>query len=298
MEEMTMHMHDPQMHAATRIENELEVERNRLAKALEALQDRISPVTLLQENLHLPVEAIDRAVRRNPMAVALAGAGIAWLLLGRKGEPAEAKAEKLMLKRDELVRWEDEGGPPPPEADDQDDWMDEAEALRQRALASLGRLDNAARSRLASVEEVARAKGRVLADLADDLKGAMGRGLSGLTEAAQSKILAAREKAWEARVAAGESASASIERHPYVSGLIALAAGAAVGAAFAPTEAENRYLGPERDRLLGMARQALADEKARAVRAVHVALHDDVAQTAQQAVTHGETSPKAGQPVF
>ena len=293
-----MHMHDPQMHAATRIENELEVERTRLAKALEALQDRISPAALLQENLHLPLEALDRAVRRNPMAVALAGAGLAWLLLGRKGEPADVKAEKLMLKRDELVRWEDEGGPPPPEAEDQDDWMDEAEALRQRALASLGRLDNAARSRLASVEEVARAKARVLADLADDLKTAMGRGISGLTEAAQAKIITAREKAWEARVSATQAASAGIERHPYASGLIALAAGAAVGAAFAQTEVENRYLGPERDRLIKMARRALADEKARAVRAVHVVLQDGVADQTQQSVTHAQSSPAAGQPIF
>lgn len=259
---MTMHMHDPELHAATRLEQELETERRRLAQALSALQDKISPLAMVQDNLHLPLGMLERAVRRNPLAVTLAGAGLAWLAFGSSGSgKAKEEAARLMRRHEDLTRWEDEGGPPSPEpemAEVAGDWLDEAEALRKRALASLGRLDDAAQSKLTSLEAAARAKAQVLADLTHDLRETMGKGLSDLGEAAREKTLLAREKLWQARL----TATQAVENHPLTSVMIALGAGLALGTVFGPSRGKSKD-GLSRDEageMLHLMRKALAEQ--------------------------------------
>lgn len=73
------------------IEADLERERASLATTLDALSDRVSVDNLAKEALGVlkghagsATSTIDHAVRANPLAVALIGAGVAWMFLGPK----------------------------------------------------------------------------------------------------------------------------------------------------------------------------------------------------------------------
>ncbi len=256
------------------IEAELLHERARLESSFAALRDRLSPDNLIGEaksffhnNIEDHLSAVDAAVRRNPAALALAGIGIAWLIFGRS--QSSAGQPPVQARRPEpLSRWESEGGAPLTEPEwkdgEEEAWLAEAYSLRQRAIAAIGRLEQAARDSLAPAADVAKAKARIVADLAADLKRTMGNGLSSMTQAAQDRIIAAREAAWQARLSAQHMATESIDRHPLASGLVAMATGAAVGAALPISAAEDRLLGTERDRLLDHARRTWEEEKSRA----------------------------------
>jgi len=72
----------------------LDEDRDALAQSIEGLRDRLTPNVLLedvigyaQSNLAPYAKAVDGAVRANPLAAVLAGAAVAWLVLGRKGGP-------------------------------------------------------------------------------------------------------------------------------------------------------------------------------------------------------------------
>ncbi len=70
----------------------LDKDRDALARSIEGLRDRLAPETLLDDvigyakaNIAPYAQAVDRTVRANPLAAVLAGAAVAWLVLGRKG---------------------------------------------------------------------------------------------------------------------------------------------------------------------------------------------------------------------
>ena len=73
------------------IEADLERERAALATTLDTLSDRVSVENLAKDALGMlkghagsATSSIDHAVRANPLAAALIGAGIAWMFLGPK----------------------------------------------------------------------------------------------------------------------------------------------------------------------------------------------------------------------
>jgi len=73
------------------IEADLERERAALATTLDTLSDRVSVDSLAKEALGMlkthagtATSSIDHVVRANPLAVALIGAGVAWMFLGNK----------------------------------------------------------------------------------------------------------------------------------------------------------------------------------------------------------------------
>lgn len=84
-----MTMHD--YRSPAEIEREIEEERRNLTGTLDALQDRFSLNSMTTEAGEYIrtqsgeiVGAVARAVRENPMAIALTGAGIAWMILGNR----------------------------------------------------------------------------------------------------------------------------------------------------------------------------------------------------------------------
>jgi hypothetical protein len=84
-----MTMHD--YRSPSEIEREIEEERRSLSGTLDALQDRFSLDHMTTEAGQFIrsqsgeiVGAVSRAVRENPMAIALTGAGIAWMILGSR----------------------------------------------------------------------------------------------------------------------------------------------------------------------------------------------------------------------
>jgi gas vesicle protein len=84
---MTMHDH----RSPSEIEREIEEERRGLSGTLEELQDRFSFDRMTTDaGDYLRTQsgeigrAVSRAVRENPMALALTGVGIAWMILGNR----------------------------------------------------------------------------------------------------------------------------------------------------------------------------------------------------------------------
>lgn len=273
------------------IEADLERERASLASTLDALSDRVSVDNLAKEALgYVKSQAgsythtIDHAVRANPIAVALIGAGVAWLLLGprlRGGDDDDQRSTFMgHPEHDELPRWESEGGiPPEPMAvayrptHGEEDWSREAHGLRARASAALRRLEREARSYYGSARDFAAERASVLSTFTSDLKDRLAHGLDALPEGSRDRILAARERAYAAAIQAERLGRQTIrnpgrmmEEHPLVAGAVAFALGAAVAAALPRTDAEDRAFGAERDRLMDEAARLFAAEKDRALR--------------------------------
>lgn len=261
---MTHHA-DPRL-----IEADIERDRAELAATLDALQDRMSVDALAQEALGLLrtnsasyVTGIDAAVRANPVAVALVGAGLAWLIFGKRRSQENPKA-----RRESLLAWEDDGGPARPSDERLPGWSDRTDRLRETASAALRELDEATGSR-----DLARERASVLAAFTNGLRHGFRDGLEGLSETAQAKIIAAREAAYAGRLRFEHVARVSsretgrmIEDHPMVMAAAMLAMGAAFGAALPRSKVEDNAFGVERDRLMRRAAKLLAQEKALAQR--------------------------------
>ena len=282
------------------IEARIEADRARLRSAIAGLRARVQPsalaeeaVGLLRANAQVPLRLVDGAVRRNPMAAATIATGLAWLAVGSMRPSRLRPSPALSGRADALIRWEDEGGSPAPEPEldalGGDDWMREAETLYSRAVGVLARIDRSARLKLSAPAETAAARARVLGELASGLSGAMGRGLSSLSSEARQKALAAREAAWSARLQAGAVAGGAIERHPWLSGAVALTLGAGLAALLPRTEAEERLVGNESARLKREAARLLADERERATALARQAAEDVLAGLRSGPDNGGET---------
>jgi Protein of unknown function (DUF3618) len=274
---MTHHA-DPRL-----IEAEIERDRAELAATLDALQNRVSVDALAQEALGLLrtnsasyVTSIDAAVRANPVAVALVGAGLAWLIFGKR-----ATVERPTAKTEALLAWEDDGGPARPSDERLPGWADRTDSLRQKASAALRKLDMTT-----NPDGFAREHAGVLATFTDGLRQGFRDGLDGLSQSAQDKIIAAREAAYAAGLRLERAARSSsretgrmIEDHPMVMAAVMLALGAAFGASLPRSTVEDNAFGAERDRLMRQAADLLAQEKALAQR-----IAGDIADTAKAAM--------------
>lgn len=274
---MTHHV-DPRL-----IEADIERDRAELAATLDALQNRVSVDALTKEALGLLrtnsanyVSSIDAAVRANPVAVALVGAGLAWLIFGKR-----PTVEKPMAKTEALLAWEDDGGPARPSDERLPIWADKTDGLRQKASAALRELD--ART---EPHEFAQKRAGVLAAFTEGLHHGFRDGLEGLSRTAQDKIIAAREAAYAARLRLERVARSSsretgqmIEDHPMVMAAVMLALGAALGASLPRSTVEDKAFGAERDRLMRRAADVLAQEKEMAKR-----IAGDLANTTKAAM--------------
>lgn len=247
------------------IERQLQQDRAALKASLAALGDRFT-LQGVGGDLLAQAQNLGNVARANPALVSLAGAGLAWYLLRRnRGSAAEASGLNGTAYEAQ-ARWEDEGGPVQPLEDDDFDWIAEAEALREQANSSLQGLEAMALDGL----EYAKQRAAVIADLARDVRQAMRRGLEQLSSAAQDRILAAREAAYEAQLSLRASTSKAINDHPVAITGAALALGAAIGAALQRRPSQDRKLAEERDRLLAETRRLLAHERNRASAAMDI----------------------------
>ena len=263
-----------------------------MAQTIDGLRNRLSADALIGDALSMAkaqlgpaVRLLDSAVRSNPLAAAMTGIGLAWLVLGRRPAAPEPPPALAGTRYEALTRWEDEGGPVAPLPAPDDVWIAEADRLRDTASKVLARIDAAARAHLRPVAEIAASRAAVLADLARDTRAAMLRGLETLTGGAQTRILAARETAYAARLVAARHGARLIEERPLIAGAVAVALGAAVAAVLPRTATEDRIFGPERDQLLTRARQVLDQERTRAA-AVAAHLADTVTAEVKVSARH------------
>ena len=244
------------------IEHELEQDRVSLAQSLVALRDRLQPANLVTEGKDaLMAQAapmlsrLDGAVRAHPVMAAVAGVAMAAMFFGRqRSSDAEAASGVPALagtRFEALTRWEDEGGPPAPEpVDPEEDWLSEAQGLRERAQALLRQIDEAAGRRLAPAAQLAKHRAEILSALAVETSAALGKGLGSLSGAARGQALKARERIYLARIAAVEKGRGTVDENPLAEGATLALAGAAVAWLFPQTEAEDRLMGEASDQLV------------------------------------------------
>lgn len=121
-----------------------------------------------------------------------------------------------------------------------------------------------------SARDGLRDSARSAADRAKALRERLAEGTEQLSEEARNRVIAARERAVEARDAAmararqtRERASDLYEEHPLVAGALAVAVGAAIGAALPRSRTEDAYLGQHSDALMDEAERIFAEEKAK-----------------------------------
>jgi hypothetical protein len=258
------------------IEAQLDQDRDALSASIDALWNRFSldslwsdGASLIRTNAGPYTQALDAAVRANPVALALTAVGLAWLILGRRGQAAADPSPLAGTKFEAEARWEDEGGPVSdlPETDAL--WMEEADRLRLRASGMIARINAAVRDNLAPAAELAKSRADVAASLAKDVRRVMARGLENVTGSARDTALATRERAYLMRIAAGKVGAETVRDNPAVAGLALAAAGAALAALLPQSAFENQLLGAPRDRLVGEAKRVLKDERQRVAKSVN-----------------------------
>ena len=270
-----MRNHATPLETPRQIEAQLDQDRDALATALEALRQRFSldglwsdGASLVKANAGPYTRAVDAAVRANPMALALTAVGLAWLILGRRDPPKAVNSSLAGTKFEAEARWEDEGGPVAelPETDAL--WMEEADRLRLRASGLIARINAAVRDNLAPAAELAERRADVVTSLAKEVRRVMARGLESLTGVALDAALAARERAYVMRIAAGNVGAEAVRENPVVAGMALAAAGAAVALLIPQSAFENQVLGAPRDRLVSDVKSALHDERQRVANSV------------------------------
>lgn len=282
-----MQHHDTNPETPRQIEAQLDRDRDALTAAFGSLRDRFSLESLWSDGASLVKanagpygQALDAAVRANPVALALTAVGLAWLILGRRGQPSVDPSPLAGTKFEAEARWEDEGGPVSdlPETDAL--WMEEADRLRLRASGMVARINAAMRDKLAPAADLAANRDDVVTSLAKDVRRVMARGLENLTGTARDAALAARERAYTARVSAGKVGAEAVRDNPFVMGLALAAAGAAVAALLPQSALENQALAAPRDRVVADAKRILQEERRRvatSVQRLSQALTDELA---------------------
>lgn len=321
------------------IERDIERERAGLTHTLDDLQDRFSVEGITRQvadqfRTHGGEigHSITEAVKRNPMALALTGAGIAWLMMGDRsgGRRLDYRPEHRdaygpgyrpgagrgygtdYAPGDRATGATDEGrsafdypaARPAPRAgiatlserdlpswarDEDDDgsgMADRARAARDAVTGAASTAGDKARAAGASVKDAARSTGQGISDAASSvathasdtasaardraarMRERLAEGTEAFSEEARARIVAARERAIEARDAAwrqarhgGERAADLFEEHPLIAGALAVAVGAAIGAALPRSRTEDHYLGEQSDALFHEAERIYAEEK-------------------------------------
>lgn len=266
------------------IEAGIEADRASLASTLSELQDRVSveniakdAMSMIRTNAASYSRTVDDLVRSNPLALGVIGVGVAWLLMGPR---RSSRAEPI---RSQTSRWEDEGGVPT-DADDDHAWSRQADQYRATANRSMRDLDSQARSTksaigsamasgMETVRDFAAEKAKTVSDFTSNLRDSLVHGLEDMTDSARGPIVAAREKAYAARVAAeramGQPAKAAgrlVDDNPMIAAGLAMALGAVVAAALPRSRMEDELFGTESDRLMSDAARVLRDERSRAMR--------------------------------
>ncbi len=274
------------------IEAGLERDRDEVAQAFAALRDRFSPDSLWQDaagvmerNAGAYAQVIDRAIRANPVALAVSAVGLAWLILGRRGVPPTPASDTSSLagtRYEAMTRWEDEGGPvadePPTAPSSPDDWTIEADRLRDRATRLIDQINDAVRKGIAPAADLARHRTDVLEALTRDVRRALGRGLEEMAEPARAAVLSARERAYEAHLLARRKTAGALGDRPLTGAVVLAGVGATVAALLPRSAAEDRILGDMRDRIVDALARVVEDERQRvtasAVRAVEGVLSE------------------------
>lgn len=314
------------------IEREIEQERAGLSRTLDDLQERFSVEGVarqftdqLREHGGDIGRSVSDAVKRNPVALAVTGVGLAWLMFGgntqtrsRDDDGYSSDRRFGAVDRDSAISQDRNAerfrhttqaqssgyshgrptqGTVPSWARTMDDTHDNSGSMADSARSAASRVSDGVSGAASSVAGTAKSAGSSIASgarsagdavsstgraVADGVKGTahsaadrasamrarLAEGTDALSEDARERVIAARARAMDAWEATGRYTQQGRERavdlfdeHPLIAGALAVAVGAAFGAALPRSRTEDTYLGEHRDALFHEAERIYAEEK-------------------------------------
>ena len=209
------------------VEREVEAAREDLDRTVEALKDKMTPGQLIDELSRTfkgggageLMGNLGVQVRENPMALAMIGAGMAWLMMGKSDRAATDTAAGVYQTNSDL-------------------------GVTPATSAATGDISDAVGNLKAKVGEVA-------GGVRDAASGAADHASQGLHDLGAQASSAGRK--------AVRSFEDILQQEPLIFGALGLAAGVALGAAFPSTELEDKTFGAARDNLVDAGEKKLAD---------------------------------------
>ena len=209
------------------VEREVEAAREDLDRTVEALKDKMTPGQLIDELSRTfkgggageLMGNLGVQVRENPMALAMIGAGMAWLMMGQSDRAATDTAAGVYQTNSDL-------------------------GVTPATSAATGDISDAVGNLKAKVGEVA-------GGVRDAASGAADHAAQGLHDLGAQASSAGRK--------AVRSFEDILQQEPLIFGALGLAAGVALGAAFPSTELEDKTFGAARDNLVDAGEKKLAD---------------------------------------
>lgn len=310
------------------IERRLARDRAALASDLEELKGKFSLETIVRQAVDQIRDhsdditmSVSRAVKENPLGVAVTGIGLAWLIFGDKTKTQHTRPSPTAagipvasppLGQQGYGHQSADRSHSHPATQDRNlpSWLKDD----HHDSGSGPNVTGKARDAMAhSKDQLAEASGAMrdrMHDTADSVRertaqwrARLAEGTEHLSEEGRARVIAAREKAYEARDAAMSRMQNSKDRavdlfedHPLIVGALAVAAGAALAAALPHTRMEDEQFGETSDALIREAERILSEEKEKLGEAMETAAEEagdlarDVATKAGSVVETAATS--------
>lgn len=274
------------------IERDIERDRQALSQNLNGIQQKFSFDTIagqigeqFREHGGDISRAMANSVKENPMAVALTGVGLAWMIFGSGrngngsrqhagyGAPLDSDRSTFQPQRDSTVGYGTTRQYPA-----QPDWArDDGGYGDDDGRPLIDQISENASDAAASVRSGAQSA----SDRAAEVRDRLAQGTENLSDAARERVVAARATALDAkrkmaRTARRGAAKASdlFEQQPLVSGALSFAVGAAIAGALPRTQAENEALGEHSDALIAEAERLFKEEQGNATRVLGAAAEE------------------------
>lgn len=237
------------------LEHDAERVRSQIAETAEHLKDKMSPGQLMDEALHYLkggdanqfVTNLKHQVRDNPLALALVGGGLGWLMMGsRSSGHGHATSRPAPL----ATHGAGTAGP--------------SASSHQSHSAGVG---SAIGKGASSVGKTAGAAAASAGHSAHSVSHSMSAGLHDARDGASEGLHRVAHSSEEMGARVKNSMLDALEREPLVLGALGLAVGAAIGAMLPTTRTEQEYMGETSAKAREAAGSALKDgvEKAKDV---------------------------------
>ncbi|MFC6658165.1 DUF3618 domain-containing protein [Roseibium salinum] len=248
------------------IERDIERERAALAQSLGDLQDRFSVEGVARQVTDQVVRhggdlshSVGRSVKDNPIALALTGVGLAWLIYSDSHRNAADGSGTDGPATTGLNRPHTGVG---------------VSSGRSTSASAMGAVKNAgaeASRRWDRMSSEMNKQGQRARASAADLYQRLHEGTENMSEEARDRVVKAREAAYRAQLQvehaasrAGRGASDLFHDQPLLIGALAIAAGAALGSVLPRTKAEDSAFGEQSDHVFEEAERIFSEEHAKA----------------------------------
>lgn len=218
------------------VEREVEATRGQIDRTVEALKEKMQPQELFDEATRMMGGASNKVLttvveqaKENPIPIALIGAGIAWLALSQTKRKPTYDPYTGQGYYETYEGYDENGG------------------MKGKIKSKARDAVQAAKSGLSTAKD----------KVSGAVEGARTHTADGMDTAktkASGLSAEARLRAETLRRQAQQRYQETLDTEPLILGAIGLAVGMAIGASIPASRAENRYVGPVRDKLVGRGR--------------------------------------------